>query len=98
MDVIGSLNNISRRINAGEFQTEYEFEVAVQEVVYAAHDDHLALDFGILGAFQFGSPLRIVSASTDGIQLPKIYIVGRLLHPSLIDIRLISRRRPDRSY
>ena len=76
VDVVGSLNNISRRINAGDFKTEYAFEAAVQEVVYAAHDDHLILDFGILSAFQFGSPLRIVSASTDGIQLPKVYIVG----------------------
>lgn len=76
VDVIGSFNNIAQRIQAGEFKNEYTFEVAVQEVIHAAHDDHLILDVGILSAFTFGSPLRIVSASTDGIELPKIYILG----------------------
>ncbi len=76
LDLIGSLNNISLRVQAGEFKSEYAFEATVQEVVYATHDDHITLNTGILSAFTFGSPLRIVSASTDGIALPKIYIAG----------------------
>ena len=76
-DLIGSLTSVQQRVQAGEFKNEYEFEVAVQEVVLAAHDDHLALNAGILSAFVFGSPLRIVSVSTDGIELPKIYVVGQ---------------------
>ena len=79
IDVIGSLNTIQQRVQAGEFQSEYAFEVAVQEVVYATHDDHITLDAGILSAFTFGSPLRIVSASTDGIALPQVYIAGQWL-------------------
>ena len=76
VDIIASLNSIQQRVQAGQFQNQYTFEVAVQEVVLAAHDDHLTLNAGILGAFTFGSPLRIVSVSTDGIQLPKIFIAG----------------------
>ena len=76
VDVIGSLTSIQQRVQAGEFQSEYAFEVAIQEVVHATHDDHITLTAGILSAFTFGSPLRIVSASTDGIALPKIYIAG----------------------
>ena len=76
VDVLGSLNTIKQRVQAGEFQSEYAFEVAVQGVVQATHDDHVSLNAGILSAFTFGSPLRIVSASTDGIALPKIYIAG----------------------
>ena len=63
-------------MHAGAFQNEYEFESAIQEVVYATHDAHVTLSAGILSAFVFFSPLRIVSASTDGIALPKIYITG----------------------
>lgn len=63
-------------MHAGAFQNEYEFESAVQEIVYATHDAHVTLYAGILSAFTFFSPLRIVSASTDGIALPKIYIAG----------------------
>ncbi|KAL6720537.1 hypothetical protein ACLMJK_002461 [Lecanora helva] len=79
VDLIGSLTSIQQRVQAGQFQTQYAFEVAVQEVVHAAHDDHLTLTAGILGAFTFGSPLRIVSASTDGIALPEIYIADDLI-------------------
>lgn len=76
IDVQASLNTIQQRVQAGEFQNEYTFEVAVQEVIYATHDDHVTLSAGILSAFTFGSPYSIVSASTDGIALPKIYIAG----------------------
>ena len=75
-DIPAALTDIKQRIQAGEFQNEYEFEVAVMEVVFATHDAHINLNTGILSAFTFGSPLRIVSASTDGRELPKIYIPG----------------------
>ena len=80
VDIPTKLASIKARIQNGEFQSEYEFEAAVQEVVYATHDDHVRLSAGILSAFTFGSPLRIVSASTDGIELPKIYIAGQHYH------------------
>ena len=76
LDIQAALTSIKQRVQAGEFQNEYEFEVAIMEVVFATHDDHVNLNAGILSAFNFGSPLRIVSASTDGIELPKIYIPG----------------------
>ncbi|KAK4690731.1 hypothetical protein P7C71_g6129, partial [Lecanoromycetidae sp. Uapishka_2] len=79
IDVQASLNTIQQRVQAGEFQNEYTFEVAVQEVIYATHDDHITLSAGILSAFTFGSPYSIVSASTDGIALPKIYIEGDII-------------------
>lgn len=76
IDVQASLNTIAQRVQAGGFENEYTFEVAVQAVIYATHDDHVTLSAGILSAFTFGSPYSIVSASTDGIALPKIYITG----------------------
>ena len=76
VDIPAALTSIKQRAQAGQFQNEYEFEIAVMELVYATHDDHVNLNVGILGAFTFGSPLRIVSASTDGIELPKVYIAG----------------------
>ena len=76
LDIPAALTSIKQRVQVGEFHNEYEFEVAVMEVVFATHDDHVNLNVGILSAFSFGSPLRIVSASTDGIELPKIYIPG----------------------
>ena len=75
-DISAALTDIKQRIQHGEFQNEYQFEVAVMEVVFATRDAHINLNTGILSAFTFGSPLRIVSASTDGIEMPKIYILG----------------------
>ena len=75
-DISAALTDIKQQIQHGEFQNEYQFEVAVMEVVFATHDAHISLNTGILSAFTFGSPLRIVSASTDGIEMPKIYIPG----------------------
>ena len=74
--MLASLAAIIERVKGPGYPNQYDFEAAVQEVVYATHDNHINLSAGILSAFTFGSPLRIVSVSTDGIALPKIYIPG----------------------
>jgi hypothetical protein len=76
VDLIGGLNNIQIGINNGAYRTQYAFEVALQKLLYSAHDDHLTLVNGILGAFTFGAPLDIASVSLDGIALPKPYLYG----------------------
>ena len=91
IDVQASLNTIAEMIEAGEFENEYVFEVAVQAVLYATHDDHVTLSAGILSAFTFGSPYSIVSASTDGIELPKVYIEGSRKRLSILYRSLTSK-------
>ena len=79
IDVLASLDALEAQVQAGTFKTEYDFEVALQTVIYATHDAHVSLSAGILSIFTFGSPLRIVSVSTNGIELPKIYIPDDLI-------------------
>ena len=79
IDVLASLDALGAQIQAGTFKTEYDFEVALQTVIYAIHDGHVALSAGILSIFTFGSPLRIVSVSSNGVDLPKIYIPDDLI-------------------
>lgn len=79
IDVLASLDAIEAQVQAGAFKTEYDFEVALQTVIYAIHDAHVSLSAGILSIFTFGSPLRIVSVSSNGIELPKIYIPDDLV-------------------
>ncbi|CAD6584279.1 MAG: hypothetical protein ASARMPRED_001721 [Alectoria sarmentosa] len=79
IDVLASLDALEGQVQAGTFKTEYDFEVALQTVIYALHDAHVSLSAGILSIFTFGSPLRIVSASSNGIELPKIYIPDDLI-------------------
>lgn len=63
-------------MNAGQFQNEYDFEVAVQKLILATHDAHINLGYGILSIFTFGSPYGLVSISADGVALPKLFIPG----------------------
>ena len=79
IDVLASLDALNAQVQAGTFKTEYDFEVALQTVIYAMHDAHVSLSAGILSIFTFGSPLRIVSASSNGIEVPKIYIPDDLI-------------------
>lgn len=79
IDVLASLDALEAQVQAGTFKTEYDFEVALQTVIYAIHDAHVSLSAGLLSIFTFGSPLRIVSVSSNGIELPKIYIPDDLI-------------------
>lgn len=69
-------------VNNGIFPNQYEFEAALQTLLYAAHDGHVDLIAGILAAFSFASPYDIVSLSIDGVQLPKVYLAGNLSNDS----------------
>jgi hypothetical protein len=69
-------------IDYNVFKNQYEFEPALQAIVYAMHDDHVSITAGILGVFSFGVDwdYDIVSVSPGGIQLLKIYFTGMLCH------------------
>jgi hypothetical protein len=79
VDLVAGLAQIQRDIDNGLFQNEYAFEAALQKLIYSAHDAHLTLMAGVLAPFMFGSPYSIASVSLDGIELPKVYIAGRLI-------------------
>lgn len=79
MDLLQGLERIQQDIDNGLFSTQYAFEVTLQNLIYSAHDTHVNLVSGILGAFTFLSPHGIVSASIDGVQIPKVYISGKTL-------------------
>lgn len=76
VDLIGGLGQIQQDIDNDAFPNQYAFEATLQNLIYSAHDSHLQLTSGILAAFSFASPYNIVSLSVDGIQDPKIYVVG----------------------
>jgi hypothetical protein len=80
VDLLGGLNQLQQAINNGLFANQYEFEAALQTLIYAAHDGHVSLDAGVLAAFSFASPYDIVSLSVDGIQVPKVYLASKYPH------------------
>ena len=76
VDLLASLDSISASIDAGVYHNEYEFEAALQSLIYAAHDGHLSLNAGVLAVFSFGSPKALGSISIDGVEIPKVYFTG----------------------
>ncbi|KAH8817199.1 hypothetical protein F5884DRAFT_874120 [Xylogone sp. PMI_703] len=74
IDLLAGLQHLQDGINNGIFPNQYEFEAALQTLLYATHDAHVNLYAGILSAFTFASPYDIVSLSIDGVQLPKVYL------------------------
>jgi hypothetical protein len=77
VDFIGGLDLIQNKINTGVFQNQYDFEAALQTLIYSTHDAHVNLISGILGVFSFGTQYSIASVSKDGTSLPKIYLSGK---------------------
>ena len=72
-DLRAGLAQIQRRVDENDFQSQYEFESALQTLIYSAHDGHLYLNAGALSVFSFQSPISITALSVDGIQPPKVY-------------------------
>ena len=77
VDLIQGFNAIQAQIDANVFQNEYAFEAALQNLLYSAHDTHVNLVAGALAVFTFGSGWRLSSISTNGVQLPKVYLTGK---------------------
>ncbi|KAI1351610.1 hypothetical protein F5Y01DRAFT_314578 [Xylaria sp. FL0043] len=75
VDLRRGLQLIQDAAASSSFANQYEFEVALQRLIMAAHDSHLYLSAGILTAFTFASPFDIVSLSIDGLETPKVYIL-----------------------
>ncbi|PVH77617.1 hypothetical protein DL98DRAFT_591045 [Cadophora sp. DSE1049] len=74
VDLMGGLENITSQISNHNFSNQYEFELAIQHLLHSAHEGHLALQTPLYNLFSFGSPFEFISASSDGKQLPQIYV------------------------
>ena len=79
MDLLGGLDQVQKQLNTEVFTNEYEFEIAVLDLVYSAHDSHTYLYGGATNVFSFGSPFQISSVSVDGVQPPKVFMAGEFL-------------------
>ena len=78
-DVIGGLDAIQLQINSGGYPNEYEFESAILRLVQSSHDGHLVFSGGASAVFSFTSPYQLLSISSDGIQMPRVYVAGKCL-------------------
>ncbi|KAI1496509.1 peptidase S41 family protein [Biscogniauxia marginata] len=75
VDIQRDLDNISATATAGGFASEYDFQLAVMQIITSAHDGHFSYRPDIFKVFRFRSNLAsdIVSVSKDGKEVPKLY-------------------------
>lgn len=76
VDLIAGLNQIQAAIDNNLYANEYQFEAALQNVIYSGNDPHISLFGGLLSSFSFGTAHGLTSLSIDGVQLPKVYLTG----------------------
>ena len=72
VDLVGSLNNISKAITAGKYQNEYQLELDIYNVFTSAADGHLNYK-PYLVSIPILRNASLVSVSLDGVQVPKVY-------------------------
>ncbi|KAK4163302.1 hypothetical protein QBC43DRAFT_335495 [Cladorrhinum sp. PSN259] len=75
VDILGELHDIAATVEAGGFSSEYDFQLKVYHLITSAHDGHLWFQPDIFKVFGFKNDLidQLVTVSSDGIQVPKVY-------------------------
>ncbi|KAL5313619.1 hypothetical protein ACEPPN_018040 [Leptodophora sp. 'Broadleaf-Isolate-01'] len=78
VDLLGGLDDMASKAAAGEFTSQYEFDLALNKLVYSVKDGHTFLSTCTSGtiSFQRGlEPLPFVSVTEDGTSAPKVYLL-----------------------
>lgn len=84
IDLMGFLDDIKDQVKNGTLTSQYDLDAALLKLTYDAHDGHLVLYVGTIGAFIFELPISLVSVSEDGKKLPEIYVLGMLSFNSIL--------------
>lgn len=70
----GSLYKISTGLQNGDYTNEYDFQVAIYNVIYSAYDQHFNFLPDITQVFAFLRANNLFSVSKDGQALPQVYM------------------------
>jgi len=79
VDIFAGLDDIGRKVSSNQYTNEYDFEDAIARLFIKAHDGHLNFNgMTWAGVFRWRRSVQIalVSASQDGVELPKIWALS----------------------
>ncbi|KAK1992873.1 peptidase S41 family protein [Colletotrichum falcatum] len=79
-DIEGGLDDIGNKAEAGQYKSEYDFQLAIFKLIASAHDGHFAFRGDVFKGFSFRNALAsdIVSVSRDGVEVPKLYHLAQI--------------------
>ncbi|KAK8118553.1 uncharacterized protein PG998_003179 [Apiospora kogelbergensis] len=70
VDILGGLDKIAQT----KFSSQYDFDNAIQSLVSSANDGHFSVGLCSTSLFGFSRDGVLISASTDGLAVPAIYM------------------------
>ena len=75
VDLLGELESIQAKVDAGTYTSHYVFETDVRRLLQVAHDGHLVITPCTTRIFNFHKrPYQLFSTSQNGIDLPQLYL------------------------
>ncbi|KAJ5180064.1 Interphotoreceptor retinol-binding [Penicillium capsulatum] len=75
-DLLGGLDSILDKVNAGGYSSQFEMDLEVSHLIKSAHDEHLVFSLCSQSIFNSVIDLPLVSISTDGLSLPEVYTLN----------------------
>ncbi|OOF93938.1 hypothetical protein ASPCADRAFT_209190 [Aspergillus carbonarius ITEM 5010] len=72
-DIFSGMEDIRTKAATGKYTSQYEFDNDITRVFQSANDGHLSTTLCSQEVFEFYVNFPIVSISTDGLQLPRLY-------------------------
>ena len=77
IDVYATLDQIRANVTGGSYRGEWDFSVALANLIAQMHDDHMSWNSdAFLSGFNWTRPVALASVSPDGVTLPKVYVYG----------------------
>ncbi|KAB8262476.1 hypothetical protein BDV32DRAFT_157205 [Aspergillus pseudonomiae] len=82
-DLLGGMDDVLAKAKNNQFSSHYDFENAILRVLHSANDGHLGGTLCSNTIFHFRNHVPLISISSDGVQLPKVY--------TLEDVKVLQR-------
>lgn len=73
VDILGGLDRLADDVSRGEYERQYDFDLALRSLIAGAHEGHLSVSVGIVGLFTWRLLDSVVAISSDGQELPQVY-------------------------
>lgn len=77
VDLLAGLDEIHANATKAQYKSQFEFDNAIEALFASAHDRHLRITPCSHSTLGFKVNLPLVSVSTDGLELPKIYTLSK---------------------
>lgn len=80
-DILGGINAILGKVKSNGYTSQFEMDLELNHLIKSAHDGHLAFQLCSQSIFTYQIDMPLVSISTDGLALPKVYALSMFEAP-----------------